>query len=130
MTLITRWLGVVVACTWISGCAMGAVPRGTLIGALAGAAAGSGAGLLISDATLLGSSKESRLELQRGTAVGAGAIIGTVFGAIVGAMIGHGHESPFPPPQPPAASPPPEQADQGGQAGRALTDGAKLNSSF
>jgi hypothetical protein len=109
MTSTRQWLAAVVACAWLSGCASGAVQRGTLIGAVAGAAAGSGVGLLIADPDLLGSNKRSELQLQRGHTVVAGAIIGVVFGAIVGAMIGHGSEAALPPP-PDVPPPPPPQA--------------------
>ena len=67
----------------------GAVPRGALIGAVSGAALGAGTGLLVSDEHLLGSSKQSGIQLDVGGTIGAGALIGGVFGAIVGAMIGH-----------------------------------------
>ena len=76
----------------LSGCVSSAVTRGTLIGAASGAALGAGTGLLISDDKLLGSSPESRLELDRGSAVGAGSLIGVAFGAIVGAMLGHSND--------------------------------------
>jgi hypothetical protein len=76
----------------LSGCVSSSVQRGTVIGAVSGAALGAGTGLLISDDKLLGSSPESRLALDRGGSVGAGALIGVVFGAIVGAMIGHGND--------------------------------------
>ena len=102
-------------CTWLGGCASAPVQRGALIGAIAGAAAGAGAGLLISDENLLGSSKQSQIELQRGSAVGAGAVIGVVFGAIVGSMIGHGSEDKYPPP--PNVPPPTDPADSAAALG-------------
>jgi hypothetical protein len=77
----------------LSGCVSSSVQRGTLIGAASGAALGAGTGLLISDDKLLGSSKDSKLALDRGSSVGAGALIGVAFGAIIGAMIGHGNDN-------------------------------------
>ena len=112
-----QWLAavLVLALAGLSGCASGPVQRGALIGAIAGAAAGAGAGLLISDENLLGSSKQSQIELQRGSAVGAGAVIGVVFGAIIGSMIGHGSEDKYPPP--PNVPPPTDPADSAAAAG-------------
>jgi hypothetical protein len=88
----------------LSGCVSSSVQRGTLIGAASGAALGAGTGLLLSDDKLLGSSKESKLALDRGETVAASLIVGTVFGAIVGAMIGHGNDHSDREPQPPADS--------------------------
>jgi hypothetical protein len=88
----------------LSGCVSSSVQRGTIIGAASGAALGLGSGLLISDDKLLGSSKASQAELDRGASVGAGVLIGTVFGAIVGAMIGHGNDNSGREPTPAATS--------------------------
>jgi hypothetical protein len=90
----------------LSGCASTTpTVKGTVIGAVAGAALGTGTGLLISDDKLLGSKPQSKLELDRGEAVGASVLIGAVFGAIVGAMIGHQNEDPWKPtPEPQAAA--------------------------
>jgi hypothetical protein len=89
----------------LSGCATSPTVKGTVIGAVAGAALGTGTGLLISDDKLLGSKPQSKLELDRGAAVGASVLIGAVFGAIVGAMIGHQNEDPWKPtPEPQLAA--------------------------
>jgi hypothetical protein len=72
------------------------VMKGAAVGAVAGAALGAGTGVLISEDALLGSSKQSKLELSAGASIGAGTLIGGVFGAIVGAMIGHQREDALP----------------------------------
>ena len=89
------WL-VAVTAVALSGCISSAVTKGAVIGAVSGAALGAGTGVLISDDKLLGSSKQSQLELSSGGAIGAGTLIGGVFGAIVGAMIGHQREDDLP----------------------------------
>jgi hypothetical protein len=83
----------------LSGCISSAVAKGAVIGAASGLALGAGTGVLISNDKLLGSSKQSQLELAAGPSIGAGALIGAVFGAIVGAMVGHQREDnlPLPP---------------------------------
>lgn len=88
----TRVALVAVVAFVCSGCVHGAVPRGALIGALSGAALGAGTGLIASDEHLLGSSKQSGIQLDVPGSIGAGALIGGAFGAIVGAMIGHQRE--------------------------------------
>jgi hypothetical protein len=97
------WVAAAVAFA-LTGCVSSSVQRGTLIGAASGAVLGAGTGLLISDDKLLGSSKESKVALDRGEAVGASLLVGTVFGAIVGAMIGHGNDHSDRESQRPAAS--------------------------
>ena len=89
-----------------SGCVSSSVQKGTLIGALSGAALGAGTGVLITNDKLLGSTPESRLELEKGPTLGASLVVGTVFGAIVGAMIGHGndHSDRDPAPEPSASA--------------------------
>jgi hypothetical protein len=72
------------------------VMKGAAVGAVAGAALGAGTGVLISDDALLGSSKQSQLELSPGASIGAGTLIGGVFGALVGAMVGHQREDALP----------------------------------
>lgn len=79
-----------------SGCIHdAAVGHGTWIGAVAGAALGAGTGVLISDEHLLGSSKQSQLQLDSAEAVASGALVGAVFGAIVGSMAGHQGDKEF-----------------------------------
>jgi hypothetical protein len=85
----TRVVLIAVVAFVCSGCIHDAVPRGALIGALSGAVLGAGTGLVISDEHLLGSSKQSGIQLDVAGSVGTGALLGGVFGAIVGAMIGH-----------------------------------------
>jgi hypothetical protein len=77
----------------LSGCVSAGSARGALIGALSGAVVGAGTGVLISDDKLLGSSKQSKIALQSGGAIGAATAVGAVVGAIVGAMVGHQRES-------------------------------------
>lgn len=93
----SRWL-VVFTVAALSGCGAGMTPvmKGAAVGAVAGAALGAGTGVLISDDALLGSSKQSELQLSAGASIGAGTLIGGVFGAIVGAMIGHQREAALP----------------------------------
>ena len=86
-----RWF-VAFTAVALSGCVSSGVVRGAAIGAVSGAALGAGTGVLISDDKLLGSSKQSELELSPGASIGAGMLIGGVFGAIVGAMVGHQRE--------------------------------------
>jgi len=95
MASTQRWFVAVTALA-LSGCISSAVTKGAVIGAVSGAALGAGTGVLISNDDLLGSSKQSQLQLASGTAIGAGSLIGGVFGAIVGAMIGHQREDNLP----------------------------------
>ena len=94
-----RWF-VAVTAVVLSGCissaGAGAATKGALIGAVSGAALGAGTGVLISDDELLGSSKQSQLELSAGASIGAGSLIGGVFGAIIGAMIGDQRQDKLP----------------------------------
>ena len=89
MASTKHWLTAAVAFMLMSGCLSNPVPRGAVIGALSGAALGAGTGVLISNATLLGSHPETKLELSKAESIGSAALIGGVFGAIVGAMIAH-----------------------------------------
>lgn len=90
-----RWF-VAFTAVALSGCISSAVAKGAVIGAVSGAAVGAGTGVLISNDALLGSSKQSQLELSPGASIGAGTLIGGVFGAIVGAMVGHQREETLP----------------------------------
>ena len=98
----------------LSGCISSAVAKGAVIGAASGAALGAGTGVLISNEDLLGSTKQSQLDLSPGASIGAGALIGGVFGAIVGAMVGHQREDNLP--LPPEASA--RQASNSAEAAR------------
>jgi ABC-type Fe3+-siderophore transport system permease subunit len=95
MASTRQWVLAAVAITSIAGggCVSNPVPRGALIGALSGAALGAGTGVLISDATLLGSNPASKIPLEKGESIGAATAIGAVVGAIVGSMIAHQRES-------------------------------------
>jgi ABC-type Fe3+-siderophore transport system permease subunit len=93
MASTRQWFVAVVALTLMGGCLSNPVPRGAVIGALSGAALGAGTGVLISNATLLGSNPETKLQLSKAESVGAATLIGGVFGAVIGAMIGHQRES-------------------------------------
>ncbi|MET0384789.1 MAG: hypothetical protein ABW321_02460 [Polyangiales bacterium] len=52
--------------------------------------------MLISDDDLLGSSKQSQLQLRPAEAIGVGTLVGAVFGAVIGAMTGHRLEQRLP----------------------------------
>lgn len=92
-----RW-GAALLALGLSGCISSTLPtlspvaKGTLIGAAAGGALGAGTGVLISDDSLLGSSKAGQLALEPAASIGTGALVGAVFGAIIGAMAGHQSE--------------------------------------
>jgi ABC-type Fe3+-siderophore transport system permease subunit len=93
-----------VAVTLMGGCLSNPVPRGAVIGALSGAALGAGTGVLISNATLLGSHPETKLELSKAESIGSATLIGGVFGAIIGSMIGAQREARHPEAPAPGAS--------------------------
>jgi hypothetical protein len=105
MASTQRWIVAFTALA-LSGCISSAVAKGAVIGAVSGVALGAGTGVLISNDKLLGSSKQSQLELSAGASIGVGSLIGGVFGAIVGAMVGHQREDnlPLPPPYTASAS--------------------------
>lgn len=84
-----RCLLACVAMVWTGCIHDAAVGHGTWIGAAAGAVLGVGTGVLISDEHLLGSTKESQMQLKSGEAIASGALIGAVFGAVIGSMAGH-----------------------------------------
>jgi hypothetical protein len=83
--------------TMLGGCLSNPVPRGAVIGGLTGAVLGVGTGVLISNATLLGSDANSKIPLGKAESIGAASAIGAVVGAIVGSMIAHQRESGKPP---------------------------------
>jgi hypothetical protein len=100
MASTRQWVLAAVAITLMTtlgGCVSNPVPRGALIGGLAGAAVGAGTGVLISNATLLGSDANTKIPLGKAESIGAASAIGAVVGAIVGSMIAHQRESGKPP---------------------------------
>jgi ABC-type Fe3+-siderophore transport system permease subunit len=100
MASTRQWVLAAVAVTlmtMLGGCLSNPIPRGAVIGGLSGAALGAGTGVLISNATLLGSDAESKIPLEKAESIAVGAAVGAVVGAIVGSMIAHQRESGKPP---------------------------------